>query len=233
MTSGARSADGSAADAVGDPSAYPPIRDLAAIGDGRSVAVLSKGGSVVWWSVPATDSPSAFGSLLDARTGGSFDLAPIDPFTVRRRYVPNTNVIETTFETDAGIARVTDALTLPIGGGLIPFRELVRRIEGVIGTVVFTWSVAPRFGYGVRRTRISRRSGVPIAASGDAAVAVGCWNAGPPATDATTITGSFETSPGSRSLISLSAAHQEPLVLPARDEVERRLDATVSWWRSE
>ena len=46
------------------------------------------------------------------------------------------------------------------------------------------------------------------------------------------ILGMFSTSPGSRALFVLSAAHGEPLVLPARSEVEARLTATIAWWKS-
>jgi GH15 family glucan-1,4-alpha-glucosidase len=177
------------------------------------------------------DSPTVFASLLDSRRGGRFELAPREPFEVRRRYVPETNVLETTFSTDGGVARVTDALTLPVGGGLVPFRELARRIEGVSGKVRFGWSVEPRFGYGADVGGVGLRSGVPVATGRDQAVAVCSWDAGPPRLADGSVTGSFETSEGSRSVIALSMAHQEPLVLPARAEVEQRLDGTIASWQ--
>ena len=46
------------------------------------------------------------------------------------------------------------------------------------------------------------------------------------------MSGTFSTSEGSSALIALSMAHQEPLVLPARADVERRLDETVAFWRA-
>ena len=45
--------------------------------------------------------------------GGRFALAPAAPFDAVRRYVPDTNVLETTFTTGDGSVRLTDALTLP------------------------------------------------------------------------------------------------------------------------
>ena len=209
---------------------YLPIRDYAAIGDGRTVALVGKNGSIDWLCLPDADSPSVFAGLLDAERGGRFVLAPEDPHDASRRYLPGTNVLETTFRTDRGAVRVTDALTLP-GPGLTPLRELARRIEGLAGTVRLRWRVEPRFGYGVAPTRIERRGPFAIAASGADAVAVCAWDGPRASIDDHSIAGSFEVSEGRRALLALSAAHAEPLVFPSRSTVEARLDATASFWR--
>jgi len=70
---------------------------------------------------------------------------PQGPFTVDRRYLPATNVLETRFVTSDGFARVTDAMRLP-DEGLAPGRELVRKVDGIAGRVKFRWRVEPRFG---------------------------------------------------------------------------------------
>jgi GH15 family glucan-1,4-alpha-glucosidase len=222
---------GSARPEAGTEGTYPPIRELATIGDGRTVAVVSLDGTVVWLPVPYVDSPTVFASLVDVRRGGRFMLLPSEPFEVRRRYVPETNVVETTFVTDAGAVRVTDALTLPIGNGLVPFRELARRVEGIWGVVRMRWSVEPRFEYGGGVTKIGRRSGIPVATAGDQAVAVCSWEAGSPHLSAGSIEASFETAEGSTALIALSMAYQEPLVFPSRADVERRLEGTIASWQ--
>ncbi len=209
---------------------FVPIREYAAIGDGRTVALVASDGSIDWLPVPTIDSPSVFAGLLDAERGGSFELSPDRPFEVSRRYLPGTCVLETTFWTTEGTVRVTDAMTVP-SGGLPPFREVARRIDGLGGRVPMRWRVRPRFGYGQARTRIGRRNGVPVAESRLGAVAVGSFGVGEPGLSADAISGQFEISGGQRALLSLSLAYQEPLVLPARDDVDGRVSETVSTWQ--
>jgi hypothetical protein len=55
---------------------------------------------------------AVFGALLDPERGGSFRIAPAIPFEAERRYLPETNVLETTFHTDRGAVRVTDLLAV-------------------------------------------------------------------------------------------------------------------------
>jgi GH15 family glucan-1,4-alpha-glucosidase len=209
---------------------YAPIRDYAAIGDGRTVALVCRDGSIDWLCLPALDSPSVFGAILDAEQGGRFLLEPSVPYETSRRYVPQTNVLETTFATRAGAARLTDAMTLP-GRGLTPYRELVRRVEGLSGSVPLRWRLEPRFGYGSARTRIECRAGVPVASSGSDALALHTWDAGDPVFGPRAVTGSFEIGEGGKSLLVLTATHQEPLVLPTRADSEGRLEETARFWR--
>jgi GH15 family glucan-1,4-alpha-glucosidase len=208
---------------------YAPIRDYAAIGDGRTVALIARDGSIDWLCLPDLDSPSVLGALVDAERGGRFVVEPEIPFEVSRRYLPDTNVLETTFATSAGRVRLTDALTLPTVG-LSPYRELVRRVEGLAGMVPLRWRVEPRFGYAAGKTRIERRAGVPVALSGRDALALCSWEAGEPEYGEQAIIGRFSVGEGGSSLLALSAAHQEPLVLPSRDDAELRLQATARWW---
>lgn len=210
---------------------YAPLRSYAAIGDGRTVALVSDDGSIDWLTLPDLDSPSVFGALLDAERGGCFALAPTAPFQVARRYVPTTNVLETTFSTPGGVVRVLDAMTVQ-GRTLGPFRELQRRVEGVAGRVPMAWRVQPRFGYGAAVTQLTRRAGVPVAVSGSDAFAVCSFQAGGAEVHADAITGRFEATPASQGLLALCAAHQEPLVFPTRSECDERFEQTLATWQT-
>ncbi|MGH3655776.1 MAG: glycoside hydrolase family 15 protein, partial [Micromonosporaceae bacterium] len=210
---------------------YAGLRDYAVIGDGRCVALVAGDGSVDWLAWPDLDSSTLFAAVLDHVRGGRFLLEPAVPYATARRYLPGTNVLETTFTTAGGAVRLTDALTLPDNRSLAPGRELLRRIEGVAGSVPMRWSVEPRFGYGGRAPRLARRAGVPVATCGSDAVAVLAFNAGQPRYAIDSVTAQFRVDIGTRALIALSYAHQEPLVLPTRPECEARLDHTIATWR--
>jgi GH15 family glucan-1,4-alpha-glucosidase len=209
---------------------YAPLADYAAIGDGRTAALVARDGSVDWLCLPDLDSPSVFAAVLDADRGGRFVLEPEIPAQVHRRYLPDTNVLETTFTTGRGVVQVTDALALP-GSDLGPTRELIRRVACITGRVPMHWRIAPAFGYGAVPPAIERRGKVPVAVTGRDALAVCSWDAGEAEIDDGAIFGHFEARPSTRPLIALCAAHQEPLVIPAREHVEARLDATMAYWR--
>ncbi|MEE8346334.1 MAG: glycoside hydrolase family 15 protein, partial [Dehalococcoidia bacterium] len=74
--------------------------------------------------------------------------------SVTRRYLPGTNVLETTFETDTGVARLTDFMPIqerpePDDPPERPRRRQVARIlECVSGSVRFAVDCQPRFDYG-------------------------------------------------------------------------------------
>jgi GH15 family glucan-1,4-alpha-glucosidase len=209
---------------------YAPLREYAAIGDGRTVALVARDGSIDWLPLPNLDSTSVFGAILDSRRGGRFELAPDVAHDVHRRYLPSTNVLETTFATAEGVVRVVDALTLPTGG-LDPFRELQRRVECVSGRVRLRWLVQPRFGYAGDRARFGSRLGVPVATNGSDALALRIVGGEGGTSTGDSWGGSFDVTEGQRVLLALVFAHQEPLVFPSAAELDRRFRYTCASWQ--
>src|SRR5947207_10961167 len=89
-------------------SGYRPISDYALIADGHSSALVSKSGSIDWCCMPRFDAESCFGRLLDAKKGGYFSITPVGRFTSTREYRDGGLVLETTFTTKSGKARLID-----------------------------------------------------------------------------------------------------------------------------
>ena len=127
------------------------IADYAVIGDTRSIALISRRGSIDWLCWPRFDAPSIFARLLDADKGGHFAIAPAVPCTATRRYVGETNVLETTFACDDGEATLVDLMPVQTEEEkrhrLTPFRQILRRIECVRGEVPIAVDFAPRPDY--------------------------------------------------------------------------------------
>ncbi|MGH2957117.1 MAG: glycoside hydrolase family 15 protein [Solirubrobacterales bacterium] len=209
---------------------YAPISDYAAVGDGRAVALVARDGSIDWLCLPDLDSPSVFAAVLDAERGGSFRLKPTVPFRVSRRYLSETNVLQTTFHTAEGSVCVTDAMTLPLAG-VAPAREIARQVEGLAGAVPMRWSAEPRFDYGRARTRLGWRGPIPVATSGQRALAFCSWGAGEPEIAGGAIEATFSIKAGEEALLAMSVAHGDPLVFPPRGEVLTRLRASAAYWR--
>ncbi len=61
---------------------FAPIDAYAAIGDGRTVALVAADGSVGFMSLPTLHAPTTFAALLDPESGGRFTLAPRGRFDV-------------------------------------------------------------------------------------------------------------------------------------------------------
>jgi GH15 family glucan-1,4-alpha-glucosidase len=210
---------------------YAPIRDYAAIGDGRTVALVATDGSIDWLCLPHADSPPVFGRILDPARGGSFQLQPVEAFEAQRCYRDGSNVLETVFRTPGGAVRVTDALVLADRSVCSPMRELVRRVEGLAGRVPMRWSIEPAFDFGRRPARIERRRDRLVVQAGRTALAVSTWDAGERRADGQEITAEFTVEEGSSATLSLASAHGEPLILVGRDQTERGLERTDRFWR--
>jgi GH15 family glucan-1,4-alpha-glucosidase len=94
------------------PSPFPPIADYAFLSNCHTGALVAPDGAIDWLCVPAFDSPSVFGSLLD-RQAGFFRLGPFGiNHPSARSYEAGTNVLITEWRTPSGWIVVRDALTI-------------------------------------------------------------------------------------------------------------------------
>jgi GH15 family glucan-1,4-alpha-glucosidase len=199
------------------------------IGDGESAALVARNGAIDWWAAPAMDSAPLFAAILDPADGGRFTLEPTVPYQAERRYLPDTNVLETTFRTSDGTVRVIDSLNQG-AGGLLPWAELARDIRPGGGSVPMRWRVAP----GTRFHRVrpwARLRDVPVLHAGDLMIAIVADRAGEPRAGLGEFTGEFVARAGQDVLLTLVVADQAPLVVPSAREVRSRREATEAAWR--
>lgn len=211
-----------------------PLETYAPIGDGRTVALIGTDGGVDWLPLPDLTDLPVFARLLDEDSGGCFDLRPVADFRTERRYIPETNVLETTFVTDAGRVRVTDALVSGVAGRL-PWAELARRVEGIEGSVEMHWCVRPGTSLRTAAPWIENTEHGAVVRSGATAFAIVGFDHGPrhpdpDGSDGPLLDGGFTTAPGSRHLIALAATHDEPLHIPDPHNVDDGIDRTIENW---
>lgn len=137
--------------------AEPAIGDYGLIGDMRTAALTDRWGTIAWLCWPRFDSDPVFRRLLDPAAGGYWQLAPAVPFESHRRYLPDTNVLETTFVCSEGSAVATDFMALPADDEW--GSQVIRIVEGRSGSVPMRMTVLPTCGFGSEGPRLALRSG--------------------------------------------------------------------------
>jgi GH15 family glucan-1,4-alpha-glucosidase len=129
-----------------------PIESYGMIGDCRTAALVGKDGSIDWLCWPRFDSDALFAKLLGGQSNGFWLITPHQEIkAVRRRYRPDTLILETTFETDTGTATLIDFM-LPRG----EFSDLVRIVRGDEGEVAMCMELTLRFAYGTTMPWVTR-----------------------------------------------------------------------------
>src|SRR5919199_936167 len=119
------------------------IEDYALIGDLQTAALVGRDGSIDWLCFPRFDSGACFAALLGDDGNGRWLLAPAGGGEARRRYLHDTLVLETEWETAEGAIRVLDLMP---PRGQAP--DVVRIVEGVRGRVPVHTELVLRFDYG-------------------------------------------------------------------------------------
>jgi GH15 family glucan-1,4-alpha-glucosidase len=215
---------------------YPPIAHYGFIADCHSAALVSRSGAIDWCCMPRLDSESMFGRLLDWDRGGYCLLAPAGEYRVERRYLERTLVLETTFTTEEGQARLLDCFVMREGGREHPAQQILRFLEGVRGDMDIRAEIVPRFDYGDVRPWVRGRvdGGFAVFGSDDGLAISGDLDL--EIEDDHGITGSFTLAEGQRKRLSIAYVPAEdldhdPQDLPDVEQLDRRLDETIDWWR--
>ncbi len=202
-----------------------PIEDYAFIGDTQTAALVGRDGSLDWACLPRFDSGACFAALLGDRDNGRWRVGPRDPVrATRRRYRPDSLVLETELEVAGGVVRLTD---------FMPIRDerpdIVRIVEGVAGTVAMEVDLVIRFDMGRVLPWVRQREGALTATAGPDALCL--------RTDIElhgeelATVGRFDIRAGERRAMALTwfPSHQP---LPPPIDPAEALRETDDWWRA-
>ena len=138
---------------------YLPIEHYGIIGNLRTAALVGTNGSIDWFCFPVFDSPSVFGSILDERIGGRFQISPLVADARQKQfYWPDTNILVTRFLTPDGVGQVTDFMPVGVKAGDPGYDWLMRRVTVSRGSLRFRMECTPAFDY-ARATHETEVSG--------------------------------------------------------------------------
>ncbi len=144
---------------------YKPIRDYGIIGDCHTAALVSRDGSIDWYCPTRFDASAVFCRLLDATKGGYLMVAPAGEFLAERRYLQNTNILETVFTGSQGKVRVTDFMPVHQrtmarrGYDVGTSRRILRLVEALSGEAKVEVCFRPTFDYARGDTIVSIEKG--------------------------------------------------------------------------
>ncbi len=226
------------------PSPFPPIADYAFLSNCHTGALVAADGAIDWLCVPAFDSPSIFGSLLD-REAGFFRLAPFGiNHPSSRAYETGTNVLVTTWKTPGGWMVVRDALTMGPRGRedeITPHTRppadddgdhmLVRTVECPEGSVELELVCEPVFDYGrapaewtlvdgSRNVADASAEGLTVRLVSDLALGI----------EGNRVRGRHTLTAGDRAYCVLSWAEELEASADV-EEADARIEATARYWR--
>ncbi|WP_028632319.1 MULTISPECIES: glycoside hydrolase family 15 protein [Pseudomonas] len=201
------------------------IEDYALLGNCRSAALVSKDGSIDWLCLPRFDAPAVFAALLGNEENGRWRLAPCDPVEhCSRRYLDDTLVLETTWVTATGRARVLDFM--PLG----EVNSVVRIVEGISGEINFEMDLVMRFDYGRTVPWVERLAPLTLSAVAGPDRLILATSVPPHARDHHT-GARFRVGAGERQVFSLRHQLSHLPVQPDQD-VDASLKDTVDQWET-
>jgi GH15 family glucan-1,4-alpha-glucosidase len=200
------------------------IEDYALIGDCETAALVSREGSLDWLCWPRFDSGACFAALLGEPEHGRWLITPRgEAPRISRRYLPDTLVLETTFETPTGRAALIDFMP-PRGRA----SDVVRIVAGLEGEVDMRMQLVLRFGYGAVTPWVTRMKDGGLRAIGGPDMTV-LRTPVPLRGENMTTVSEFTVRAGQRIpfVLTYSASHLPP---PSRVDAEAALEQTRAFW---
>jgi alpha,alpha-trehalase len=218
---------------------YPPIADYALLSDCHSCALVSTDGSIDWCTFHRFEARPVFARILDWGNAGFFRIAPLDDdYEPTRRYLPGTNVLETTFRTPTGTLVLTDFLTFRVpepsedAHSAHPDHQLIRISCCTDGEVAVKVKLVPRFDYGLTTPRLETLADdlVIVYGGADALVLQSELPFGDAERSATHGNRTLRAGEEAFVVLTYQLPHElEPRRL-SRDEVHAKLEQTTSAW---
>jgi GH15 family glucan-1,4-alpha-glucosidase len=180
-----------------------------------------------------------FGRILDWAKAGFFRIAPLDDdYVPTRRYLPGTNVLETTFRTPTGTLVLTDffAFRVPEPGedahSAHPDHQLIRIARCTEGAVAVKVKLVPRFDYGLTTPRLETLADdlVIVYGGADALILQSELPFGDAERSATQGNRTLRAGEEAFVVLTYQLPHElEPRRL-SREEVHTKLEETTSTW---
>lgn len=212
---------------------YPDIRAYAAVGNGHGIALVSDQGRVDWCALQSLDAAPVCFRVLDDRIGGYLDTRPLQPCRASRRYLPHSNVLETTFTGAAGVVTLTDFMPLGrhpaaaaddfVSVQALPW--LVRIVEATEGELDLELDLLPGIAWGMRAPEVGcAEHGV-------------CWDGGTLLCDRALeaqgahARATLHLRAGERLRLVLMAGHR-PVPSAVLAQVDTLKDISLAYWRA-
>jgi len=213
----------------------PAIGDYAVIGDCRTAALVSRDGSIDWLCLPHFSGASVFAALLDQKRGGRFSIRPTAPFRSTRRYSGASGILETTFETMSGSARLLDLMPLVENSNTLqPLREVLRIVQGIEREVTLEVRWEPRPRYSCVDVKLRSRGAMGWSCTWSDELFL--LRAEVPldlVSDEKAVVGRVRVEAGQKVRFSLCYAKADiGVIAPLGEEADNRLQATCEWWNA-
>lgn len=204
------------------------VAEYGLLGDTRTAALVSAGGSLDWLCAPTFDGEPVFGALLGGPEAGTFRAGPARPAPpLARSYRQHTATLETVWATDGGTLSLTEAMVAEVSGSLLPTTLLIRRLSAEGAPAEAAVDFDPRLGE--RHVRPHVRQGRHLVCEwGPLALSLGC-SGGLGITPGTTT--ALTVVPGRPVVLVLAVAWAEPLIWVDPDTAWDLVEADEARWR--